>query len=94
VIFIIALIYSSYIEREKKKQLSAMTPREVALMCTSDMATEFHIHPVLTINILGEKYTIPDNIGITQKCMSSIHTHEKEEGKLHVEAQVEKAFTL
>ena len=89
-LFLLSIGYAQY----QKHQLTLMTSREVAMMCTSDMATQFHIHPNLKIIILGKKYTIPDNIWITSTCMHSIHTHVQEDGKLHVEAEVQKDFTL
>jgi hypothetical protein len=69
------------------------TAREVALTCTTDMATEFHIHPVLDIYINGEKQLIPANVGITPNCMYSLHTHTPD-GIIHVEAPEKKDFTL
>ncbi len=73
--------------------LSAKTSREVALTCTTDMATEFHIHPVLHIFVNEEPVVIPANVGIEPTCMRSIHTHTAD-GVLHVEAPVRKDFTL
>ncbi len=52
-----------------------------------------HIHPVLEIEILGEKQTIPDGIGITQNGMRVIHTHGID-GKLHVESPYPAEFYL
>lgn len=76
-----------------EKRYASMTPREVALICTTDMATQFHIHPELSIIIRGEQQTIPANIGVTETCMNSLHTHDAT-GILHVEAPVQKDFTL
>lgn len=69
------------------------TPREVALTCTTDMATEFHIHPNLEIFINGEKQLIPVNVGITPNCMYALHTHTPD-GVIHVESPEKKDFTL
>lgn len=69
------------------------TPREVAMTCTTDMATEFHIHPVLEIYINGEKQLIPANVGITPNCMYALHTHTPD-GIIHVESPEKKDFTL
>jgi plastocyanin domain-containing protein len=80
--------------KEKKlEQQEVMTSREVALLCTTDMATEYHIHPELQIMISGVEYPIPNNLGIQPGCMTSIHTHD-EKGVIHVEAPVAKDFTL
>ena len=72
---------------------TAKTSREVALACTLDMYTKFHIHPVLKIVIDGQSQVIPANIGIRNACMNAIHTHDAT-GLLHVEAPVKKDFTL
>lgn len=94
VILIGALVFFSGKSEEKKNvRLMSMTSREVALLCTTDMATELHIHPTLTIVINGEKQVVPANIGITDTCMHSLHTHDAS-GTLHVEAPVQKDFTL
>ena len=69
------------------------TAREVALTCTTDMATEYHIHPVLTIIANGETVPIPADIGITRGCMMSLHTHTPD-GIIHVESPVARDFTL
>lgn len=69
------------------------TNREVALGCTSDMATKFHIHPKLEIVVNGAKQPIPKNIGVLPSCMNPLHTHE-EDGTLHVESPEQRDFTL
>ncbi len=81
------------IEAAREKKISEQTSREVALSCTTDMATRFHIHPKLKILILGKEEVIPANTGINGLCMHSIHTHDAT-GLLHVEAPVKKDFTL
>ena len=75
---------------EKQKE---MTSREVALLCTTDMATEYHIHPEVYIRINGQEEIIPINIGIKPNCMTSIHTHSSD-GIIHVESPIAKDFTL
>jgi hypothetical protein len=75
------------------KRQETMSSREVALLCTTDLATQYHIHPVLKIIINGEQKTIPTDLGIQPSCMTSIHTHSGD-GIIHVESPVEKDFTL
>ena len=75
------------------KSISSKTSREVALTCTTDMATQFHIHPMLKIKVAGEEQELPDNIGIEPNCMMSLHTHDNT-GVIHVEAPEQKDFTL
>jgi len=69
------------------------TNREVALTCTTEMATQFHIHPNLEIIINGQKQEIPANIGINSNCMNAIHTHDNT-GKIHVESPEKRDFSL
>lgn len=70
-----------------------MPSRETAMLCTTDMATQFHIHPELKIVIDGVEQAIPSEIGITDGCMHPLHTHDTT-GKIHVESPVKKDFTL
>lgn len=72
---------------------SDRTNREVALTCTTDMATEFHVHPTLEIVVNGEKQAIPANIGVEPRCMNALHTHTPD-GLIHVESPEKRDFTL
>lgn len=72
---------------------SARTNREVALACTSDMATQFHIHPSLKIEVNGADVTIPADIGIRTSCMNALHTHDMT-GLIHIESPEKRDFTL
>lgn len=76
-----------------KRLASSITTREVALTCTTDMATKFHIHPHLTITINGTPQDIPSGIGIKPQCMNSLHTHGTG-GEIHVESPEKRDFTL
>jgi len=69
------------------------TNRQVALSCTTDMATQFHIHPNLKIMINGQRAETPANIGVRLNCMNPIHTHDAT-GILHVESPEVRDFTL
>lgn len=69
------------------------TNREVALACTTDMATEFHIHAVLKIIANGEQQAIPADIGVRPGCMNALHTHDTI-GTIHVESPEKRDFTL
>src|SRR5688572_6782275 len=71
----------------------AKSTREIVDSCTTDMATQFHIHPNVKIIINGETVEIPTNIGVTEGCMKPIHTHDVT-GKIHVESPVKRDFTL
>lgn len=87
VLVVAAVVGLVFMPRQKR------TNREVALACTTDMATEFHIHPNLTIMIDGVKRTIPTDVGIVDGCMNALHTHD-DTGKLHVESPEKRDFTL
>ncbi len=52
-----------------------------------------HIHPKVSIEILGKDYPIPSNIGISSEGMKVIHTHESD-GTLHVESPYPHQFYL
>ncbi len=80
-------------QNAKQEKIQKQTSREVALSCTTDMATQFHIHPVLKMTLLGKAQEIPANIGITPLCMNAIHTHDAS-GVIHIESSVKKDFTL
>lgn len=72
---------------------STKTNRELALGCTSDSLTQFHIHPNLKIVINGAQQEIPADIGISFTCMHPIHTHDAT-GKIHIESPETRDFTL
>ena len=69
------------------------TNRELALSCTTDMATQFHIHPHLEIKIDEKKQEIVSNIGVVDGCMNPLHTHDNT-GEIHVESPEQRDFTL
>lgn len=72
---------------------SERSNREVALGCTTDMATQFHIHPHLRIVKSGKDIIIPANIGIKPGCMNALHTHDTS-GTIHVESPQKRDFAL
>lgn len=91
----VGLIVWGSLNRSRRTDAShdGKTSREVAFTCTTDMATEFHIHPVLKIVIDGTEETLPVNIGIENGCMHPLHTHDST-GIVHVESPVKRDFTL
>lgn len=93
VIAIPLLMWGRVAQQKTADQYATLSTREVALLCTTDMATKFHIHPELQITIGGVLQRIPAEIGIQPSCMNSIHTHSAD-GVLHVESPVQKDFTL
>lgn len=80
-------------KRKERADLENMTSREVALRSTTDMATEYHIHPELSIFVNGTEVPVPLNLGVKATGMTAIHTHD-EKGVIHVEAPIQKDFTL
>ena len=69
------------------------TTRELAMSCTLDMYTQFHIHPNLKIIVNGEAQAVSANVGITLGCMHPLHTHDTS-GTIHVESPEQRDFTL
>jgi hypothetical protein len=67
--------------------------REIALSCTLDLYTKFHIHAILSIVVNGAQQTIPADTGISPTCMHPIHTHD-DTGQIHIESPVQRDFTL
>src|SRR5438128_2581303 len=70
-----------------------VSTRDLAMSCTLDMYTKFHIHPHLMILVNGEQQVIPANTGINPGCMHPLHTHD-DTGTVHVESPEERDFTL
>jgi hypothetical protein len=94
ILLIVLLIWAGgAFNKAKIAKEEALPSRATALSCTTDMATQFHIHPMLSIVLNGKKEVIPANIGITDICMHPLHTHD-DTGTIHVESPVEKDFTL
>ena len=59
----------------------------------------YHMHPALSIVILGNTQPIPANIGISSSCMHPVHTHTQSDPTtgivtIHVETPVLHAFYL
>ncbi len=93
VILLLLIIWAYSNNHQKSIVNSSKSNREVALTCTTDMATAFHIHPNLEIVINGQKQVIPAGIGISATCMNSLHTHDTS-GQIHVESPQKRDFTL
>ena len=93
VLFGALLIWSAQAKKSKEARVGQESSRDVALSCTTDMATQFHIHPKLSIIIDGATQAIPENIGVKNNCMNPLHTHDAS-GMIHVESPVQKDFTL
>jgi hypothetical protein len=99
-LILVGLIFAGFVafiyyQVTRPSPLLAMTSRELVDRCTTDMATQFHIHSNLQIVANGQKVLVPANVGIdfAKNCMSSVHTHD-DTGIIHVEAPVKKDFTL
>ena len=58
----------------------------------------YHLHPYLTIDVVGTPHPIPGQIGITSTCTHPIHTHSGSDAtgaaQLHVETPIVHAFYL
>ena len=69
------------------------TTREIALTCDPEMAQGFHVHPVLELQVNGDRVELPANIGVGPTCMTVLHTHTPD-GVVHVESPEKRDFTL
>ena len=63
------------------------------IQCNNVEQLVSHIHAHLDIFINGQPYTIPSQIGITDKCFYWLHTHD-ESGVIHIESPVVKDYTI
>ncbi len=94
IILIVLLVWVGGASQKAKEEKVQNSPsHDVALSCTTDMATVFHIHSMLSIVINGAKQVIPANIGVSDACMHPLHTHD-DLGTIHIESPVQKDFTL
>jgi len=69
----------------QKDNLVYFEGTEIICLTNGHQRVAEHIHPQLRIFVDGVAETIPANIGITQSCMSEIHTHDAT-GTIHVES--------
>jgi len=93
-IMIIGLFYwISRINQDSLVQVAKLDSNEIVQTCTTDMATQYHIHPKLRIIIDGVQQNIPTGIGVKPECMNPVHTHESD-GTVHVESPIKVDFTL
>jgi len=83
------------VTQQTEQSFESLTSRQVVMQCTTDMATQFHIHAHLVMMIDKQNVPVPAEIGIDDatQCMHSIHTHD-DTGVIHIEAPVQKDFTL
>lgn len=63
------------------------------IQCNNVEQLVFHNHAHLDIFINSQPYTIPSQIGITDKCFYWLHTHD-ESGVIHIESPVARNYTL
>lgn len=93
-VVVIALVALSRTERSAViEERSTLSNRDFAMICTTDMATKFHIHPNLELIRNGEPEPLQSDIGIRAGCMNPLHTHGTD-GTIHVESPEPRDFTL
>jgi uncharacterized C2H2 Zn-finger protein len=63
------------------------------IQCNPSEQLLFHVHAHLDININGQYYLVPAQIGIANACYFWLHTHDVS-GIIHIESPVNKDFTL
>jgi hypothetical protein len=66
--------------------------------CTNPVPGDYHVHVHLSIIVNGEAKSVPPEVGFVslaggKRCIYSLHTHDRS-GKLHVEADAPRTFTL
>ena len=83
----IILLGGSFILLRPKTTEVPQIPQEtdITTTCVTHTSLGMHIHPYLTIKILGQQQEIPANLGIvSESCMRPVHTHDNT-GKVHLE---------
>jgi hypothetical protein len=63
------------------------------IQCNPSEQLLFHVHAHLDININGQYYLVPAQVGITNACYFWLHTHDVS-GIIHIESPVNRDFTL
>lgn len=53
-----------------------------------------HTHSQLKIIVNGSEVMVPDNTGLSAACHKVLHTHDGEPGKIHLESNTTKDYTL
>jgi len=92
-IFVFIVIFGFILLSNGANKTKPKTNRELLMSCTSDAATQYHIHPHLQIVINGQAHEVPANIGIENNCLHPIHTHDNS-GIIHIESPEKRDFTL
>lgn len=62
--------------------------------CVDDTKTKIHYHITIEIIFLGEKYALPNNIGIENGCVHPIQMHDGGSNTIHIHSHREYPFTL
>jgi hypothetical protein len=82
-----------FVSTQSANPYTPLTP--VTEMCIQHSATYArHDHAHISITILGATRQVPDDTGITSRCMRPLHTHKGEPNRIHVESPVPHEFTL
>jgi hypothetical protein len=63
------------------------------IQCNPSEQLLLHVHAHLDININGQYYLVPSQVGITNACYFWLHTHDVS-GIIHIESPVNRDFTL
>lgn len=92
-ISVLLIVSGSFFLSNNAKNTRPKTTTELVMSCTTDMATQYHIHSHLQIIINGQVQEIPASVGIENNCLHPIHTHDNS-GKIHVESPEKRDFIL
>lgn len=90
--FIVIAIFL-IITLKQNSQTSSFNPIN-GISCSDSEGSAVHYHVHLSVYINGKESIIPANIGVNEKCLYWVHTHDTT-GIIHIESPVkDKIFTL
>jgi len=93
VLVIVLVAGGAYVVATNPLGYNANTPALEMCINSQHIGLARHDHALLTINISGSLYRIPDNVGRTTDCMRPVHTHTTD-GVIHIESPVPHEFSL
>ena len=89
-LFLVLLVLFSF--SKNKNSLSQISADVPCLL--PNLPLVMHLHSELSIEIDGKIQNIPNTIGIEKSCERAIHMHNDTMGKIHVESQTVRDYTL
>jgi hypothetical protein len=94
VIVAVLLIWVRSVSEPRDNIARVWNETDVACLPFGHQSLAEHYHPHLAITVDGTPEEVPANVGISEDCMSELHTHDTS-GEIHIETAVRgKTFTL